>query len=72
LHFVRAELSDYYGHPRSRQKHENQFFADMDSFIAAMSIISVATKRAARRKWVRAKSLNEAEVMAAVSLEMVI
>jgi uncharacterized protein (DUF362 family) len=29
--------ADYYGHPRSRQKHENQFFADMHSFIAAMA-----------------------------------
>jgi len=29
--------ADYYGHPRSRQTHENQFFADMHSFIAAMA-----------------------------------
>src|SRR5918992_3498504 len=29
--------ADYYGHPRSTQKHENQFFADMHSFIAAMA-----------------------------------
>jgi uncharacterized protein (DUF362 family) len=29
--------ADYYGHPRSRQEHENQFFADMHSFIAAMA-----------------------------------
>lgn len=29
--------ADYYGHPRSRQKHQNQFFADMHSFIAAMA-----------------------------------
>src|ERR671919_1357563 len=28
--------ADYYGHPRSTQKHENDFFADMHSFIAAM------------------------------------
>ena len=28
---------DYYGHPRSTQKHENQFFDDMHSFIAAMA-----------------------------------
>ena len=28
--------ADYYGHPRSKQQHENQFFADMHSFIAAM------------------------------------
>jgi uncharacterized protein (DUF362 family) len=28
--------ADYYGHPRSTQKHENHFFADMHSFIAAM------------------------------------
>jgi uncharacterized protein (DUF362 family) len=29
--------ADYYGHPRSKQKHENHFFADMHSFIAAMA-----------------------------------
>jgi uncharacterized protein (DUF362 family) len=29
--------ADYYGHPRSTQKHENYFFADMHSFIAAMA-----------------------------------
>jgi uncharacterized protein (DUF362 family) len=29
--------ADYYGHPRSTQKHANQFFADMHSFIAAMA-----------------------------------
>lgn len=29
--------ADYYGHPRSTQKHENHFFADMHSFIAAMA-----------------------------------
>ena len=29
--------ADYYGHPRSRQKHTNHFFADMHSFIAAMA-----------------------------------
>lgn len=29
--------ADYYGHPRSRQKHENSFFDDMHSFIAAMA-----------------------------------
>jgi len=29
--------ADYYGHPRSRQKHENAFFDDMHSFIAAMA-----------------------------------
>jgi uncharacterized protein (DUF362 family) len=29
--------ADYYGHPRSTQKHENVFFADMHSFIAAMA-----------------------------------
>lgn len=28
--------ADYYGHPRSTQQHENQFFEDMHSFIAAM------------------------------------
>jgi Domain of unknown function (DUF362) len=28
--------ADYYGHPRSTQKHENWFFDDMHSFIAAM------------------------------------
>ena len=29
--------ADYYGHPRSTQKHTNHFFADMHSFIAAMA-----------------------------------
>jgi uncharacterized protein (DUF362 family) len=29
--------ADYYGHPRSTQKHRNHFFADMHSFIAAMA-----------------------------------
>jgi uncharacterized protein (DUF362 family) len=29
--------ADYYGHPRSREKHENEFFEDMHSFIAAMA-----------------------------------
>jgi uncharacterized protein (DUF362 family) len=29
--------ADYYGHPRSRKEHDNQFFADMHSFIAAMA-----------------------------------
>lgn len=29
--------ADYYGHPRHSQKHENQFFDDMHSFIAAMA-----------------------------------
>jgi uncharacterized protein (DUF362 family) len=29
--------ADYYGHPRSRQHHKNEFFADMHSFIAAMA-----------------------------------
>ena len=29
--------ADYYGHPRATQKHENHFFADMHSFIAAMA-----------------------------------
>jgi uncharacterized protein (DUF362 family) len=29
--------ADYYGHPRSSQKHANHFFADMHSFIAAMA-----------------------------------
>jgi uncharacterized protein (DUF362 family) len=29
--------ADYYGHPRHSQKHANQFFADMHSFIAAMA-----------------------------------
>src|SRR5919201_5154439 len=29
--------ADYYGHPRSTQKHENWFFDDMHSFIAAMA-----------------------------------
>lgn len=29
--------ADHYGHPRSKQKHENCFFADMHSFIAAMA-----------------------------------
>ena len=29
--------ADYYGHPRSTQRHKNDFFADMHSFIAAMA-----------------------------------
>lgn len=29
--------ADYYGHPRHSQKHFNEFFADMHSFIAAMT-----------------------------------
>jgi uncharacterized protein (DUF362 family) len=29
--------ADYYGHPRSEQKHEHCFFDDMHSFIAAMA-----------------------------------
>lgn len=29
--------ADYYGHPRSTQQHENRFFDDMHSFIAAMA-----------------------------------
>lgn len=29
--------ADYYGHPRSQQKHEHHFFEDMHSFIAAMA-----------------------------------
>jgi uncharacterized protein (DUF362 family) len=29
--------ADYYGHPRSDQKHEHSFFVDMHSFIAAMA-----------------------------------
>src|SRR5262249_33957833 len=29
--------ADYYGHPRSTRKHDNAFFADMHSFIAAMA-----------------------------------
>lgn len=29
--------ADYYGHPRSTQRHKNAFFADMHSFIAAMA-----------------------------------
>lgn len=29
--------ADYYGHPRSKQKHEHGFFEDMHSFIAAMA-----------------------------------
>lgn len=29
--------ADYYGHPRSKEKHENEFFEDMHSFIAAMA-----------------------------------
>src|SRR5207248_4880460 len=29
--------ADYYGHPRSKQKHEHCFFDDMHSFIAAMA-----------------------------------
>jgi uncharacterized protein (DUF362 family) len=29
--------ADYYGHPRSQEKHENEFYEDMHSFIAAMA-----------------------------------
>lgn len=29
--------ADYYGHPRSKEKHQHQFFDDMHSFIAAMA-----------------------------------
>jgi uncharacterized protein (DUF362 family) len=29
--------ADYYGHPRSERKHDNCFFDDMHSFIAAMA-----------------------------------
>lgn len=29
--------ADYYGHPRSRQRHEHHFFDDLHSFIAAMA-----------------------------------
>src|SRR2546423_1603180 len=29
--------ADYYGHPRSTRKHDNCFFEDMHSFIAAMA-----------------------------------
>jgi uncharacterized protein (DUF362 family) len=29
--------ADYYGHPRSTERHENRFFQDMHSFIAAMA-----------------------------------
>lgn len=29
--------ADYYGHPRSKKKHDNSFFADMHSFVAAMA-----------------------------------
>ncbi len=29
--------ADYYGHPRSKQKHDHCFFDDMHSFIAAMA-----------------------------------
>jgi uncharacterized protein (DUF362 family) len=29
--------ADYYGHPRSTQRHKNSFFSDMHSFIAAMA-----------------------------------
>jgi uncharacterized protein (DUF362 family) len=29
--------ADYYGHPRSTQRHKNGFFSDMHSFIAAMA-----------------------------------
>lgn len=29
--------ADYYGHPRSTERHRNHFFADMHSFIAAMA-----------------------------------
>ena len=28
--------ADYYGHPRSKEEHENEFYDDMHSFIAAM------------------------------------
>jgi uncharacterized protein (DUF362 family) len=29
--------ADYYGHPRSKQEHENRFYDDLHSFIAAMA-----------------------------------
>jgi uncharacterized protein (DUF362 family) len=29
--------ADYYGHPRSKEEHENHFYDDMHSFIAAMA-----------------------------------
>src|SRR2546421_2459175 len=29
--------ADYYGHPRSEEKHQNEFYEDMHSFIAAMA-----------------------------------
>lgn len=29
--------ADYYGHPRSKEEHQNDFFEDMHSFIAAMA-----------------------------------
>jgi uncharacterized protein (DUF362 family) len=29
--------ADYYGHPRSKQKHQHAFFGDMHSYIAAMA-----------------------------------
>jgi uncharacterized protein (DUF362 family) len=29
--------ADYYGHPRSREKHRHEFYDDMHSFIAAMA-----------------------------------
>jgi uncharacterized protein (DUF362 family) len=29
--------ADYYGHPRSSEKHENHFFEDMQTFIASMA-----------------------------------
>jgi uncharacterized protein (DUF362 family) len=29
--------ADYYGHPRSKEKHRHEFFEDMHSFIAAMA-----------------------------------
>lgn len=29
--------ADYYGHPRSKEKHQHEFFDDMHSFIAAMA-----------------------------------
>lgn len=29
--------ADHYGHPRSKRRHHNEFFADMHSFIAAMA-----------------------------------
>jgi uncharacterized protein (DUF362 family) len=29
--------ADYYGHPRSKEEHQHEFFSDMHSFIAAMA-----------------------------------